>query len=193
MAIDNGLTVSCDDLQSTGGIKHILLRSWKTGDVISYDNTTGKHGIDSLTDSGAATATWYIYEFKNETPALTITASKENGSTSFECGLSFTLPKIDTKKFHELQALQNECLMAIAVDSNGTETVLGVSEKYGNESVIERSQTFLSLTGLEGGSGAAYDDDNGITVTLMSKQYELPRIFSGTISYYTSGQEATTN
>ncbi len=193
MAIDKGIAIGCSDVQASGGIKHILLRSWATGDTVSYANGAGLHGISSLTDTGGSTATWYLYEFKNQTPALTINATKENGSTSFECGLSFMLPKMDSDKFHELQNMIDSCLMAIAVDTNGEAFVLGVSEKYQNESVSSRNQTFLNLSGFEGGTGAAYTDDNGLTVSLMAKQYELPRVYSGTITYYTSNNQATTN
>ena len=51
------------------------------------------------------------------------------------------------------------------------------------------------MSGMEGGTGAAYNDDNGLTITLMAKQYELPRVFSGTITYYVDGDtsSATTN
>jgi|TARA_R110002012_G_scaffold297710_2_gene495768 hypothetical protein len=193
MAIDKGIAIGCADVQASGGIKHILLRSWATGDAVVYANGAGVHGISSLKDTGGSTATWYLYEFKNETPALTINATKENGSTSFECGLSFMLPKMDSDKFHELQNMIDSCLMAIAVDTNGEAFVLGVSEKYQNEKVNSRNQTFLNLSGFEGGTGAAYTDDNGLTVSLMAKQYELPRVYSGTIAYYTSNNQATTN
>ncbi len=193
MAIDKGIAIGCADVQASGGIKHILLRTWATGDAVVYANGAGVHGISSLKDTGGSTATWYLYEFKNETPALTINATKENGSTSFECGLSFMLPKMDSDKFHELQNMIDSCLMAIAVDTNGEAFVLGVSEKYQNEKVNSRNQTFLNLSGFEGGTGAAYTDDNGLTVSLMAKQYELPRVYSGTIAYYTSNNQATTN
>jgi len=191
MAIDGGITIGCTDLQASGGIKRILLRSWTAADVIAYANGAGVHSITSLTD-GTSTATWYNYEFKNQLTALTVNATKENGSTSFECGVSFTIPKMDNIKFHELQNLLTECMMVIAIDSSDTAFVVGVSEKYENESVNARSQTFANLTGMEGGSGAAYNDDNGMTVNIMAKQYELPRIFTGTILYI-GPDEATTN
>jgi len=191
MAIDGGITIGCTDLQASGGIKRILLRSWTAADVIAYANGAGVHSITSLTD-GTSTATWYNYEFKNQLTALTVNATKENGSTSFECGVSFTIPKMDNIKFHELQNLLNEWMMVIAIDSSDTAFVVGVSEKYENESVNARSQTFANLTGMEGGSGAAYNDDNGMTVNIMAKQYELPRIFTGTILYI-GPDEATTN
>lgn len=192
MAIDTGLAVTCTDLQATGGIKQILLRSWADGDAITYDNATGKHGISSIQKTGSANADWFVYEFKNETPALTINATKENGSTAFECGLSFMIPNNNEAKFSELQKMLNTCMMAIAIDTNGVKTVLGVSEKYENEDVDARNQTFLNLASMEGGTGAAYSDENGITVNLMSRQFELPRVYTGTCTVDTAALTATT-
>ena len=197
MAIDKGIAIKCDDLQQIGGIKHILLRDWAVGDIVSYDNTDD-HAIDSLTDVGGTTATWYLYEFKSQEANMTVTATKENGSTAFECGLSFTLPKMETKKFAELQNMLTDCMMGIAVDNNGTAFVLGASQKYANESVASRSQTYLNVASMEGTTGSAFADDNAITVNLMARQYELPREFTGTINYYTDGDpsaayKATTN
>ena len=83
--------------------------------------------------------------------------------------------------------------MAIAVDTNGKELVLGVSEKYENEISAARNQTFLNLASMEGGTGAAFSDENGITVSLMAKQYELPRLYTGTLTVSTSALTATTN
>ena len=48
-----------------------------------------------------------------------------------------------------------------------------------------RSQTFVNVSSIEGGTGSAFDDTNGLTVNLMCKQYELPREYTGTIAYYT--------
>ena len=190
MAIDTGLAIGCTDLQATGGITQILLRDWAAGDVVAY-GATGVHTIVSILET-AADANWFVYEFKNETPALTIAATKENGSTAFECGLSFFLPKTDLAKFNALQGMLNSCMMGIAIDTNGNQWVLGVSEKYANEDVASRSQTYLNLSGFEGGTGAAYSDENGITVTLMARQFELPREYAGTITVDTAALTATT-
>lgn len=191
MAIDTGLGVTCTDLQATGGIKQILLRSWASNDAVVYGNAAGEHDIDSIL-TGAAAADWFVFEFKNETPTMTINATKENGSTAFECGLSFMLPKLDNTKFAELQELLNSCMMGIAIDTNDNAFVLGVSEKYANEDVPSKNQTFLNLASMEGGTGAAYSDENGITVNLMARQFELPRKYVGTITVDTSALTATT-
>tara|TARA_R100001510_G_C7615936_1_gene178105 strand:- start:391 stop:972 length:582 start_codon:yes stop_codon:yes gene_type:complete len=191
MAIDTGLGVTCTDLQATGGIKQILLRSWATTDAVVYGNAAGEHDIDSIL-TGGSSASWFVFEFKNETPAMTINATKENGSTAFECGLSFMLPKLDNTKFAELQELLNTCMMGIAIDTNDNAFVLGVSEKYANEDVPSKNQTFLNLASMEGGTGAAYSDESGITVSLMARQFELPRKYIGTITVDTAALTATT-
>ena len=175
MAIDNGIAIDCSALQSTGGIKQICLRSFASGDAVTYSNAAGKHDVTKIVDSGDSTADWKVFEFKNETAALNITATKENGSTVFECGLEFMLPQINNTKMHELQTMLNTCMMAIVVTTNDEKLVVGLSEKYGNEDVISRNQTFLNLSGMEGGTGAAYSDENGLTISLMARQFELPR------------------
>ena len=58
MAIDTGLGVTCADLQATGGIKQILLRSWATGDVVNY-GAAGTHSIVSILEP-AADANWFV-------------------------------------------------------------------------------------------------------------------------------------
>ena len=188
MAIDTGLGIVCADLQATGGVSQIILRSWLTADVVTY-GSTGVHTITNIQSGGDAA--WFVYEFKNETPALTINATKENGSTAFECGLSFYLPNMDAVKFEELKNFENACMMGMALDTNGNWWTLGVSAKYANEDVQAKRQTFLSLSGFEGGTGAAYSDENGMTVSLMARQFELPREYAGTVTVDTSALTAT--
>ena len=195
MAIDTGLAITCADLQATGGIKRILIRAWTDDDVVLYGTTPATHTITSIKDL-AADASWGVYEFKNETPALTISATKEMGSTAFECGLSFFLPKLEYLKFNIIESITNSCLMVIAVDTNDNAFVLGVSEKYENESVSSRNQTFAQLATVEGGTGAAYSDESGITISLMARQFEMPRQYvpSATgITVAADGLTATTD
>ena len=192
MAIDTGLAIGCADLQATGGIKRILLRAWADGDTVLYGSST--HTITSIKDTGGVDADWGVYEFKNETPALTINATKENGSTAFECGISFMLPKLELNKLNVVQDLLNSCLMIIAVDTNDKAFVLGVSEKYSNSLDQTRNQTFGNFASAEGGTGAAYSDESGITISLMSRQFEMPReyVTPGVITVTNTGITATT-
>jgi len=192
MAITNGINIACDDLQASGGIRNILIRTWATGDAITYVNSATSHSISSITNGGSA-ATWFNYEFKNELPSLTVTAAKENGSTSYECALSFMMPEMDDSKAAALQSLMDTCMMVIAVGNNGKNYVLGVSQKYSNEKATLRNQTYASMTGAEGASGAAYNDDNGWTVTMGCKQWEAPRLYTGSIDLFTATSTSTTS
>ena len=71
--------------------------------------------------------------------------------------------------------------------------VLGVSEKYENQSNPSRNQTYAQLGGVEGGTGAAYSDESGITVSLTARQFEMPRQYvTGTIAVAAGGLTATT-
>ena len=192
MAIDTGLAIGCTDLQATGGIKRILIRAWTAGDAVVY-GAAGVHTITSIQDTGAVNADWGVYEFKNETPALTVTGTKEMGSTSFECGLSFFLPKLEYNKFSLIESITNSCLMVIAIDTNDTAFVLGVSEKYENAADATRNQTYAQLAGVEAASGAAYSDESGVTISLTARQFEMPREFvTGVIAVAADGLTATT-
>jgi len=191
MAIDKGIGVECSNLQSTGGITQILLRSWDTNDAVVYGNGTGEHDIDSILTSASAAA-WFVFENKNETGALTVNATKENGSTAFECTLSFMIPQINNDRFAEFQAMLDTCMMGAVKDTNGSWWVIGASELYANEDVQAKSQTYLNLTSMEGGTGAAYSDESGMTITLTARQFELPRKYIGTVTVDTSALTATT-
>ena len=191
MAIDKGIGVECSNLQSTGGITQILLRSWNTNDAVVYGNAASEHDIDSILTSSSAAA-WFVFENKNETGALTVNATKENGSTAFECTLTFMIPQINNDRFAEIQAMLDTCMMGAVKDTNGSWWVIGASEKYANEDVAAKSQTFLNFTSAEGGTGAAYSDESGMTVTLTARQFELPRKYIGTVTVDTSALTATT-
>tara|TARA_B110000238_G_scaffold40294_1_gene42917 strand:- start:156 stop:761 length:606 start_codon:yes stop_codon:yes gene_type:complete len=188
MGIDTGLAITCADLQATGGIKRILIRAWTDTDIVAY-GAAGAHTITSILSAATTEADWGVYEFKNETPALTISATKEMGSTAFECGLSFFLPKLEYNKFNLIESITNSCLMVIAVDTNDTAFVLGASEKYQNEATGKqsRSQTYAQLSSIEGASGAAYSDESGVTISLTARQFEMPRQYIVPLPSSTTG------
>tara|TARA_R110000824_G_scaffold40045_1_gene120372 strand:+ start:96 stop:689 length:594 start_codon:yes stop_codon:yes gene_type:complete len=196
MAVTNGINIHCSDLSTIGGIRTILVRTWAASDSITYSNSASTHSISSIQAAGSD-ATWFVYEFKNELPSLAVTAARENGSTSYECSLNFMMPEMDNQKGAVLQAMMDTCMMVIAVGNNGKSYVLGVSQKYENENTdgAVRNQTFASMTGAEGTSGAAYDDDSGWTVTLSCKQWEAPRLYEPSglgITYYVTNDTCTT-
>jgi hypothetical protein len=195
MPIDSGLTIGCADLQAVGGIRQILLTDLTNVSGVTPASLNATHTVTSFT----TTIPWARFEFKNETAAMTINGTKENGSTAYECGLNFYLPNITGAKFHELANLSLDtgaCIVALVQMNSGTMFLVGFSYQYealgnGGDDYV-RNQTYANLTTIEGGSGSAYADDNGVTVSLMARQFDLPLEYTGTITIAAGDETATT-
>tara|TARA_R110000765_G_scaffold7759_2_gene25299 strand:- start:615 stop:1238 length:624 start_codon:yes stop_codon:yes gene_type:complete len=189
MAITDGLAIACGDLQATGGIKRVLIREWNsTGSVDDIIfGALGVHTITSIQDSSGTTSTWGVFENKIETPALVVSGTTDKNVSTYECSVSFNLPKMDLTKTNRLQEFTGKCLMVLAEDTNADWFVLGISDTLtGSDGNLDpntagdsgtRQQTFAKLGSIEGGSGAAFSDENGLTVTLTCTQFELPRLY----------------
>lgn len=193
MAIDSGLLVACADMNAVGGIRQILLTDLSNVATVAPTTLNATHSLTGLT----VTNPWARFEFKNETASLTITGAKEGGSTSYECALSFYIPNVDGARFHELTNLESACPVALVELNSGKMLVVGWSYRYANQAQGStpwlRNQTYANLTSVEGGSGAAYADDNGVTVTLTARQFELPLEYSGAITVVSGDVTATTS
>jgi hypothetical protein len=186
MAIADGLAINCSDLQAVGGTRIIALRAWADGDVVSYDNTT--HGINSILETASA-ATWGVYE----------------DTTTYECTLAFFIPGFTQAQFLRIFQLDGTCLMALVIDNNdntsgttapsatfASNKVIGVSERFENQDDAVRNQTYARLASVEGGTGSAFSDEIGVTVTITCTQYEAPRAYEGTIVLGATGLTLTT-
>jgi hypothetical protein len=192
MAIDTGLLVDCGDMNAVGGIRQILLTDLSNISAV-LPTTAANHTLTSF----ESTSPWARFEFKNETASLTITGTKEGGSTSYECAVSFYIPNCDGARFLELSKLESTCPVALVEFNSGKKMVVGWSYTYENQATGAtpwvRNQTYANLTSIEGGSGAAYADDNGVTVTLTARQFELPLEYSGDITVVAGDLTATTD
>ena len=193
MAIDAGLLVDCGDLNAVGGIRQILLTDLDNIATVAPTALDSTHSITSMT----TTINWARFEFKNETAALAISGTKEGGSTAYECALSFYLPDVDAGRWAQLKKIEPECPVALVEMNSGVMLLVGWSYKYENLSESStpwvRNQTYANLTSIEGGTGSAYADDNGVTVTLTARQFELPLEYSGAITVVAGDLTATTS
>ena len=204
MAIADGMEINCSDLQAVGGTRIIAIREWLATDAVVYNNTT--HGITSIKDD-VSNADWGVYESRIESSSLTVTGSNEGkDTTTYECTLSWFIPGLTAAQFKSVYDFDGsdgsggKCLMALIIDNNdmtsGTTTatssqlhnkVIGVSERYENDGSKARSQTYARLVSVEGGTGAAFSDEIGITVTIAATQYEIPRQYLGVITLGSTG------
>jgi len=189
MAITDGLAIGCGDLQASGGIKNILIREWNStgsSDEILL-GAAGAHTVTSIIDSVGTSSTWGVFESKIETPALVVSGTTQGNVSTYECSISFNIPKMDLVKTNVLQDFTGKCLMVMAEDTNGDWFVLGISNTLtGSDGNLDpsasgdtgtRQQTYARLGSIEGGSGASFSDENGLTVTLTCTQFELPRLY----------------
>jgi|TARA_Y100000401_G_C8315345_1_gene222100 hypothetical protein len=187
MAIADGLTTTCSNLQSTGGIQTVFIREWNSTGSPDQIATLGTGTITSIADSGGSTSTWGVYETKLETPVLAISGSSVGNANTYECTLTFNLPQADLARRNSLTDLQGKCLQVMMLDTNGTYFVMGISGTLtGGDGGLDlaaashigtRPQTFARLSAIEGGTGAAFSDESVLTVTLTCVQYELPRTY----------------
>tara|TARA_R110002124_G_C8689794_1_gene492942 strand:+ start:16 stop:651 length:636 start_codon:yes stop_codon:yes gene_type:complete len=193
MAITDGLAIGCGNLQASGGIKRVLIREWNStgfNDDIILGATSDLHQVTSIKDSGAINSRWGVYESKIETSSLTIAGTTEKNVSTYECTLSFNAPQITADKIHRITSMRGKCLMAMVEDTNGTWMVIGISDTLtGGDGGLDipaaspagligtRPQTFATLSSVEGGTGAAFSDENGLTITLNCTQFELPRLY----------------
>ena len=187
MAIDQGVAIGCTDINRKGGLRYVALLSWSalSGNTFVFSNT------DHTCSSVGASETAFLYEFKDETAKFDCSGTKENGQTTYECKVEMYFPRWQGSTFQELMQAQDECLIAVVQDTNGTNWILGISEAFENVGVNYRNQTFGTLSGMEGSTGGAYTEENGITVTFMARQYELPREYTGTYTVDTSALTVT--
>lgn len=183
MAIDSGLTITAADIEKRGGLQYVSIAS-STRVTTTTPDDSDDHAYSAIVladgDGSVGANTMRVFELKNGTGSLSVTATKENGTMMFEQTISFYVPHISSAHLKALENLKHEPLVCLAQDFNGNDYVVGLSEAYKNEDVIARNQTYATMTGLEVSTGAALGDQTGCTVTITCMAGELPRQFTGT-------------
>jgi hypothetical protein len=207
MAIADGMAINCSDLQAVGGTRWIAIRKFESTDVVKFNNTD--HTIEIIDQPSGTDAVWGVFESRIESSSLTVTGNNEGKEFStYECTLSWFIPGLTTAQFATLYKFDGSCLMAMVVDNNDTTSgttvpsasqvhnkVIGVSGTLSNQDMAtaltdinpERTQQWCRLQSVEGGTGTAFSDEIGVTVTLVAKQYEIPRAYVGSITMDADG------
>ena len=194
MAIDSGILVNCEDLNAVGGVRQVILTDLSNITAVApatYSAATG--ALTSITH----TVDWARYENKQGMAALTVNGTKENGATKYEVAVSFYIPNIEGGDFAALKKLESACPVAVVELFSGKMFVVGWSYVYQNQAEgtewWKRSQNYANLTSIEGGSGTAITDENGVTVTLTATQWELPLEYTGAITVESGDLTASTS
>jgi hypothetical protein len=204
MAIDKGIAIDCADLVEVGGVRNIYVT--EISNIVDVDEgSAGTHEYTKLTNTTTPSAVPYaMFAVKPNSASWNTTATKEAGLTSYETTLSWYIPNITSLKLHELMNMENACIVAVAEFRSGERLVIGMSSAYKNTGYDSTggaaagandkwwlyTKHYASMT-LEGVSGAAAQDGNGVTVTLTAKSYEIPRVYSGAVTPVAGGITAT--
>ena len=199
MGVADGMAINCSDLQAVGGTRLIAIRKWLETDVVAFDDTN--HDITSILEVAAA-ADWGVYESRIESSSLTVSATNEGKFfTTYDCTVSWFIPGFTAAQFKQLHAFEGgDCLMVMVIDNNdntsgttapsaafASNKVIGVSNTLENQDSAVRTQQYCTLRSIEGGTGAAFSDEIGVTVTVGCMMYETPRNYAGTITLGSTG------
>ena len=205
MAIADGMAINCSDLQAVGGTRLIAIREWVSTDVVAFDDPN--HDITSIQGVGPTAANWGVFESRIESSSLTVSATNEGKEfTTFESTVSWFIPGLTAAQFKGLHDFEGgKCLMVMVIDNNDSTSgttipsasfasnkVIGVSNTLPNQDNAARTQQYATLASIEGGTGAAFSDEIGVTVTITCRSFETPRNYAGTIALDADGLGLTT-
>jgi hypothetical protein len=192
MAIEN-LAIAHSDLEIRGGLQYVGvgLYSAVSGMAAGGAFSTGadEHFVTLVGGDSLA-----LFDLKQGTGSLTTSGSKEGGTIMFEHTVSFYVPNISTAHLSNLQTMANQDLVVITQGYDASQKhIIGMSKAYqASDSVRGNAQMYARLTSIEGGTGAALGDENGVTVTIVAQSGELPRTVANTLTIDPSAGTLTT-
>jgi len=186
MAIEN-LSLAHTDLEIRGGLQYVGLMLREDLGAVTFDSAGDDHSV-----ALNATDVFQLFDLKQGTGSLSTAGTKEGGTIMFEHTVSFYVPNISSAHLSNLETLVNENLVVYCQDYNGAKYIVGVSDAYKLEdSTTGNIQMYARVSAIEGGTGAALGDENGVTVTITCSAGELPRACTSTITLDTSAGTAT--
>ena len=153
-ALTQGYTLDCKD--SIGGLQSVYFAPWEDLGTV----TVAAGVVTTLTmDVGKK---FYQYELVKESSnfAEAVNTNVQNGTVFYAQTLEVILNKLQVNTRNEILLLAKNRLAVIVVDNNGDKWFLGQS--YG-----------LDLTGGGSGSGTAFGDRSGYTLTFTGNEKEL--------------------
>lgn len=178
MAIET-LQVAASDLELRGGLKYVAITLLTDATDVTYvDTSATAHAISAVSSVGEAR----LFDLKQGTGSLSTSGSKDGGTIMFEHTVSFYVPNCSSAHFRALESLKNENIVVFTEDYNGVNHCIGISKAFKQENDITNVQMYARLSAIEGGTGAALGDENGVTVTITCSSGELPRLFTGTFT-----------
>jgi hypothetical protein len=162
--IVQGNELDCRD--SNGGVSEIYLTEYVN---VPQGNITASSGvITAATCSSGKRFFTYQLEKENATFEPKLVSSVENGTTSCEQTLTFTIKKMTASHRNNLLTLAYNRLHIIVKDSNGIYHWMGVANG-------------ADMVSADGSTGKAIGDMNGYTLTFTAKEPVFPYTISAAL------------
>jgi hypothetical protein len=163
------ISVGNDAHFAKGGVKALTLGIFD--DTLAF-TVAATHEVTGMTHA-ALTA---VIGFEKESAKMTISDTQEKGLSMTTVTLEGYLPKMDKDKFKALQELKGQALYGLVELWNGEQFLVGWDNILGDSTTTAITSDFaLFLDSIEGESGAALADANGVTLKMTAVQGELPR------------------
>jgi hypothetical protein len=160
-ALTQSYTLDCKD--SIGGLKAVWFAA-----IEDIDTWTGSAGTYSAVTMDASKYFWK-YDLVKESSnfAEAVNTNVQNGTVFYAQTLEIILNKLQVNTRNEILLLAKNRLVALVEDNNSKIWVLGFDNG-------------LDITGGGSGSGTAFGDRNGYTLTFTGNEKELAALFTGT-------------
>ena len=159
--ITSGFTLGCRD--NTGGVK----RAYIYGGDDTLDITFESGSISDISGSG----TWYTFDQVRETSTFTdsFEASTENQTIVYTQTLELMFHKMEGDRQNFVQTVAKNPDLRIIVETQNGQDQGGVVAGNGRYFMMGQVNGASAISD-EGGTGKAFGDANGITVTFEAKE-----------------------
>lgn len=173
MCLTSSILYTCEDESAVGGFKAIYVASRDS--IVSFTKGSDHTYTAVSMASTAAADQFHEIDPTDYTAVLAWTNElADSGSNSISTDLQMTVPKIDTVKSAQLNALKECCkLIVIGVTNENNALVFGYDERVGKVGALR--------VAVNGNIGAALADGNNYSLQFTGQQVELPYNFVGTI------------
>lgn len=164
--ITSGYTVGCRD--NSGGIKKIFIASYDGTITYTLANTTNII-TDFVAVSPATVPDFHTFESEVEQGSFNQTGqfSTETGTAFYEQTVELTMFKVDAARRNQILALGQGAWRIMILDQNGNYYLVG-------------KENPVRVTAMNIGTGKAFSDLNGVTITFTGKEPQPAHLVDAT-------------
>lgn len=154
--LTSGYTLAC---RSIAGIQAVYIGEWNGASLVSGFSYSSNGTINNIS---SGTSSFYKFEQPIETGSLTETGNfnVQNGTAYYDQVVEITTHNTDQDLANQVNILGRGKWRIIVNDVNGKWFLIG-------------KQNPVYVTAVAGGSGKAYGDLNGFTITFTGKEFDV--------------------